>query len=171
MTNQGRFIQLCMDNDIETLFIGDVLFLICSSDPPKKIKEQLIRLIPKDLKHKFKVGIKSSTIAGVNTYLSMGGCKNASFDDKGTGHLEIKIPASGEVNHDSPVWDQIQAILKTDQFLQTWRIVTPNEVIRSYNRKIAEEQRPDREKSITPDDITNLKIDLEGDVLDVIRRL
>lgn len=172
MFDQEKFCNLCRKHGVEPKITASEIILICAKLPNSKAQKEIISMIPGNLTPRFTLGPKSSTLATCRTYLKAAGASaDINFKDH---HLNINIPGNAEVNTEAPLWDQLQTILKSDPYLKTWKVMACGQTIIDYNRPIMEEYAKNssiREDPIRDDDILNLKIDLEGDVLDVISRL
>lgn len=173
MFDQNKFCNLCRKHGVEPKITASEIILICAKLPSSKVQKEIIDMIPGNLTPRFMLGPKSSTLATCQSYIRAAGAPVAlmKFQDH---HITIEIPGNAEVNMEAPIWDQLQTVLKSDPYLKTWKVMACGKIIIDYNRPIMEEFEKNssiREDPIRDDDILNLKIDLEGDVLDVISRL
>jgi hypothetical protein len=183
--NGSELHRQCAKYRIEEIRTENSIIFFCPDMPDKKIKIELIKMIPKNTKYQFVIGPKQSTIDTLILMFNTLGINNLqilkSLEEMiknitaGNRHIDIQNN-NVQIPDDSPFWNEIEQLLVRDGFYKTWTITLGNKTITEKNIKIATEiskYHDIRDHAILEDDMVNLKISLgkEQDVLDFLKDL
>jgi len=157
---QNKLVALCQSMNIEPILDNGRLIIVC----PKLIKDEdrtrVADVIPTEYTVQWELGPKPSTIAGVKAQMMAAGVMNAQVCVD-NGDLLIDAQAMQEV--DGQTWEVINKFIYNDGFFKSWKIELNKQLIAYCNRDVVREQqtRQAQYKTITENDIQNLKINLE----------
>jgi len=158
------------------------IIFFCPEMPDKKIRVELISMIPKEAKYDFVIGPKIST---TETLVLMLQTLNVQPLDiimflkilsekaaKGDHHLLIEL--NNVISDDNPFWNEVGEVIAQDGFYKTWTITLGNKTVTEKTMKVAAEMSEHhhiRDHAILDDDMIDLKISLgkNQDVLDFIK--
>lgn len=153
-----ELLQICLSNRVEIAVITDTVYFVSAHEMEQGFKEKCRELVPDKLKVDFRVNIKPSTGQMIANTISKLGAMQSAPDIQGK-HLNVRIV--GRVLIDpAPVWEKINDLIKNDGFFDSWTIILNDETVHEYRPVYEEIARNKRERVISSDDITNLRISL-----------
>ena len=148
---------------------------------PKKLDEDQIRVltehIPPDCLYHVQVGLRITTQEGLKVLFQKA---EVQAEARMKGHVMV-ITATGSnpliEEEDSPFWEGLVALLKNDPYIEGWKVLLNDKVVREYDKAIsdmlAKQTRPVNDRGITNEHILDLRISLETcqDVNDFINSI
>lgn len=179
MNWETNFINACSKYNIEPVQIDGKMLFICPKMPSEEIQKEILSTFPKpeDVVYKFVEQPRMETMEGLKILFGKAGAKHAEMAIEGH-TLLINISSDSPVltETESDAWPVITQILRADPFVEGWVVKVNDTVMSQYDAKLAkmlENHAPERIRSITDEDVLNLRISLETaqDVNDFINSL
>ncbi len=156
-------IQELKPRNFEGVIENDKLVIRGPEKPDEKTKNKVSTIIPDGVPVEYKIEAKTSTLALLQSALMRYGVTGR-FNSK---NRIFKIEVSG-INKDHAVWNFINTALEDDGFYKKWIVTIDGQEAYTYDvekikemKKVADEVKNNkRDKVISDDDVTNLKISL-----------
>jgi hypothetical protein len=121
-----RFINACQEAGVEPVINGhNQLLLMCPKIPSQEEQDRIVGLIPPNQPYGFIETMKTTTKAAISILLKMFGAESVMFKTSNDHNVDVIVEANPNITSlepASPMWKQVAAALKLDQFVKTFHI-------------------------------------------------
>jgi len=135
------------------------LLIVCPDPPVSRLANELLHMIPSNVKVLFFESIKRSTSVELQALLIPAGVIPLVSSDLGH-KVTIKVMSQNAPEPHDAIWARVEDILRRDGFAKSWEILINDERI-VYDLKMAQEVEQHhniRELTISESDITDMRI-------------
>lgn len=136
------------------------LIFYCAKSPSEEQKKEIRQILPSQFSDDFVTAPKIRTINILKTCLLQAGLLTGTIEVIGR-KLLLDANCMLELNEESPLFNKIHEILKSDGYFDEWELKI-GEIKHSFNLKLSEtlSNNIKRDTVISEDDVTNLIITL-----------